>query len=563
MVKMGGSRTQAEVVSELGVCAAGDAREAEAGIRVLAAGGNAVDAVVAAAFTGFVVEPASCGLGGSGHLALFLSETGEFVSVDHNVRAPGAARADLFEVDPEAQPNYYGGVAVAGRRNEWGHLAVAVPGAVSGLCAAHERWGRLPLAQLLEPAIEAAEAGVPVTWSLILTIVDRLEEIATMPHAEAFLLREGRPPRLGEVLDTSELAQALREIAAHGVAGFYSGWVAEAIASELRKHGGLVTVADLAAYRPKTAAEEPASYRGYRYATASDPVGYETMNILDCFDLARYGPDGVEYRHLMAEALGHAFADNIRHYGDPDVVASPVNGLSSREFAAGRAAAIRLDRAAPRPVAPGDPWPYEHAAAREGAPVLGSAAREGGSTSHMAVADRHGNLAALCTTLTTGFGSLVLVPGTGIFLNNTMQDYDPRPGRPNSIAPGKMPMFAVPTLVAAREGRGVLAAAGAGGYRITTGVLHPLVNVVDFAMSVQEAVDAPRVHCQGNETFVDSRIPEPVRDRLAELGHDVVVQAEAPGSINFARVGAVRRDPGSGLLEAGAGPSWAAAAAGL
>ena len=125
----------------------------------------------------------------------------------------------------------------------------------------------------------------------------------------------------------------------------------------------------------------------------------------------------------------------------------------------------------------------------------------------MAVADRHGNLAALCTTLTTGFGSLVLVPGTGIFLNNTMQDYDPRPGRPNSIAPGKMPMFAVPTLVAAWEGRGVLAAAGAGGYRITTGVLHPLVNVVDFAMSVQEAVDAPRVHCQGERDL--RRQPHP------------------------------------------------------
>ena len=201
---------------------------------MLAARGNAVDAVVAAAFTGFVVEPASCGLGGSGHLALFLSGSGEFVSVDHNVRAPRAARADLFEVDSEAQPNYYGGVAVAGRRNEWGHLAVAVPGAVAGLCAAHERWGRLPLAQVLGPAIEAAEAGVRVTWSLILTIVERLEEIAATPVAESLLLRSGRPPRLTDALDTSELALVLREIAAHGAAGFYSGWVADAIESEVR-----------------------------------------------------------------------------------------------------------------------------------------------------------------------------------------------------------------------------------------------------------------------------------------------------------------------------------------
>lgn len=530
---------------------------------MLAARGNAVDAVVAAAFTGFVVEPASCGLGGSGHLALFLSGSGEFVSVDHNVRAPRAARADLFEVDSEAQPNYYGGVAVAGRRNEWGHLAVAVPGAVAGLCAAHERWGRLPLAQVLGPAIEAAEAGVRVTWSLILTIVERLEEIAATPVAESLLLRSGRPPRLTDALDTSELALVLREIAAHGAAGFYSGWVADAIESEVRKHGGLLTAADLAAYAPKIAVEEPASYRGCRYATGSDPVGYEVMNILDCFELGPHGPDGVEYRHLMAEALGHSFADNVAHYGDPDVVASPVNGLSSREFAAERAGSIRLGRAAPRPVAPADPWPYEQLAVRNGAQVPGSAIRGGSSTSHMAVADREGNLAALCTTLTTGFGSLVLVPGTGILLNNTMQDYDPLPGRPNSIAPGKMPMFAVPTLVAAREGRGMLAVAGAGGYRITTGVLHPMVNIVDFGMSVREAVDAPRVYCQGNETFVDSRIPEPVRERLAELGHDLVVQEERPGSVNFARVGAVRSHPESGLLEASASPAWIAAAAGL
>jgi gamma-glutamyltranspeptidase / glutathione hydrolase len=573
MIRSQIATSRTEVVSERGVVACGHIQEAEAGVRMLEEGGNAVDAVVAAGFTGHVVEPANCGLGGYGHMALFLAETRQLVSVDHSVRAPAAAKPDMFEVDPSGPTTYYGWPPTVDRQNEWGAISIAVPGAVSGLCAAHERWGRLPLGQVLEPAIEAAEAGVCMTWDLALAIVGRLKEIESLPGAAALLLPHGRPPKIPEDgglpdgsverIDTSRLATTLREIGRHGAAGFYRGWVAESIEGEVKAGAGLLTADDLAAYQPKITVEAGAWYRGIRYSTASDPVGYEALNILGCFDLAAYGSESSEYRHLMAEAMGHAFVDNMRHYSDPDFGPSPVTGLASAQFAASRAAGIRLDRAAPRPILPGDPWPYQREVPVSPAVATRPSASGLSGTTQMVAADVGGNVVALITSVTSAFGSLVFVPTGGFFLNNAMRNFDPRPDRANCIAPGKMPIFAVPAIAAERDGVAVFGAGGSGGYRITSGVLHALVNHVDFSMRVQQAVDSPRVYCQGEETYVDSRIPEAVQGRLRELGHIVVQQSEVPAPTNFARVSAVARDPATGELSACSSPPWNTAAAGV
>jgi gamma-glutamyltranspeptidase/glutathione hydrolase len=426
---------------------------------------------------------------------------------------------------------------------------------------------------VLEPAIEAAETGVEVTWDLLLAIVGRLAEIDAMPDAAAVLLRDGRPPRLsedgsatpgtGDRLDTATLAMTLREIARHGAESFYRGRVAEAIDRASLGGGGVLTASDLASYEPIVTVESGAWYRGLRFSTAGDPVGYETLGILGCFDLASHDPESVEFRHLLAEALGHAFADNMHHYTDPGSGPSPVSGLASPAYAASRAAGIRLDRAAPRPIAPGDPWPYARdMAARATAASKPSAAGLAG-TSQMVVADAAGNVAALITSLTSAFGSLLFVPEGGFFLNNAMRNFDPRPDRANCIAPGKRPIFAVPAIAAERDGVGVFGAAGSGGYRITSGVVHALVNHFDFGMGIRQAVDSPRVHCQGAETFVDTRISLAVQQRLRELGHVVVPQREEPAPVNFGRVSAVARDVATGKLCAAASPSWNTAAAGV
>ncbi|MDX6569773.1 MAG: gamma-glutamyltranspeptidase / glutathione hydrolase [Gaiellales bacterium] len=553
--------TQSDVLSERGVVSAGHPDEADAGVRALSEGGNAMDAVVASAFVGFVVEPASCGPGGYGHLAAFMPAGGGFVTVDHGPRVPAGARPDMFEIEQGGTPLYYGWPATVGRRNEFGHSAVAVPGAVAGLCAAHERWGRLPLAQLLEPAIEAAERGLDVSWNLVLFLNERLAEIRQLPRTAELLLRDGdlpRPPGWGGVrdrIDLSELAGTLRLIAREGAAGIYDGAIARAIEHEVCGHGGILTAADLRAYEPRILTEQPGRYRGHDYVTAFDQLGYEALNILEHFDLAGLGADSLGFRHLTAEALAAAFTDNGAWFGDPDVVESPVRGLSSREFGAFRAAGISLERALPRPVAAADPRPFEGGPAPARLPYRG--------TTQMAAADADGNVVSLITSLTHSFGSLVLVPGTGILLNNSMVNYDPRPGRPNSIAPGKLPIFAAPALVAARDGEAVFGSCGSGGYRILSGVLHSALNAFDHGMHVQAAIDAPRVHCQGGRTLVDARIPVDVIQGLRDLGHEVDIVSDDPGVTQFGRISAVSRDPQSGLLRAGSGPAWWTASAGV
>jgi gamma-glutamyltranspeptidase/glutathione hydrolase len=358
------------------------------------------------------------------------------------------------------------------------------------------------------------------------------------------------------------LARSLRLIAQNGAAGFYSGPIAEAIEQLFQANGGILTAADLANYRPKIMRERPARYRDLDYATAYDQVTYEALNILNNFNLADYGPDSVEYRHLVAEALGCAFTDNMTHFGDPDFVKSPVNGLASRAFGDSRAQGIRLDRAIPRPMIAADPWPFEsEGSAPEmlpAGPTLG--AMHG--TSQMAAADRYGNLIACCTSVGNSFGSLVAVPGTGIFLNNCMRNYDPRPGYPNAFQPGKMPIFGVPVMTMARNGRAIWGGCGSGGYKITTGVMHAMMNKIDFGMGVQEAIDGLRVHCQGHETQVDARLPHEVQQGLAALGHIVEPQPANPYSMHFGRVNAIYIDPASGAMHAGTGTPWHSAAAG-
>jgi gamma-glutamyltranspeptidase/glutathione hydrolase len=552
--------TRAEARSTRGVVSAGHAQAVRAGLVALEQGGNAIDAVIAGAFAAFVAEPNNAGIGGYGHLSAFLADGTGFLTVDHGPRAPAAARADMFDVI-DAPLDGHDWPAVVDDRNYVGALAPAVPGAVAGLWAAHQRAGRVRWDTLLAPAIELAQTGLEVTWVLQIEIANRLAEIVERPDLAAIVLPEGRIPLSrcadgpGQRLNQAQLADTLRRIAAEGPDAFYRGEVAAGIAAALAPDGGIMTAEDLAAYAPRVLSESPATYRGLQYITATDTVGYETLGILQHFDLAATPPAGAENLHLLAEAMGHAFADGAAYSDDPDFTADPVTDLGGSAFAATRAAAIRADRAAVRPIVPAAPW------LAPGDPVRPPSAGGVHGTTQVVAADRDGNLVALITTIGADFGSLVAVPGTGIILNNSMINYDPRPGRSNSIAPGKMPFFAVPTLVAAREGRAAFAAAGSGGYPILAGVINTTVGVVDHGLGVQAAIDLPRVHSQGNRTFVDSRADAAVLARLREIGHDVVVQDVTPGELAFSRVSAVTVQDGA--MTAGAGPAWSTAVGGL
>ena len=560
--------THTPIEAERGVCAGGHPAVADAGVRLMQEGGNAFDAVVGAAFTAFVVEPAMCGLGGYARISAYAPGRGGFLSFDAYARAPLAATPDMFDPDASRAPTYYGHPVTAGDRAERGFHAVAVPGAVAGCCDAHEMLGRLPLAQVMAPAIEAAQAGIEIAWSDLLALAEVSRHFDEFPDTREAWTPGGALPStpfqsVRRVrIDASALAATLRRIAARGKRGFYAGRTAKALDAYMRANGGILSGADLDAYRTRILREWPQRYRNHDYVTCFDQVGYEALNLLGHFDLRRLGSDSHRYRHLVAEALAVAFTDSMTHYGDPDFENAPVNGLAHAGFAARRRRAMRVASALPRPVEAGDPWPWERFVdAPERIETRPGAARVSG-TSQVAVADREGNMASICMSIGGSFGSLVHVPELGIVLNNAMQNFDPRPDHPNAIKPGKMPIFAAPVLVAARGGEGRFAGAGSGGYRIETAVLHAFMNVIDHRMRIQRAVDHPRVHCQGRETYVDARIPAVVRRRLARAGHEVVVVAEDPGSLHFGRVAAVTREPRSGVLRAGAGPVWRTAAAG-
>ena len=560
--------THSPVEVEQGVCSGGHPLAAAAGVTAMRQGGNAVDALTAASFVSFVVEPASCGIGGYGHISLWLAGRQQFVTIDAYGRAPRAATPDMFEVDKQSV-TYYGHPFTKGRKADFGALAPSVPGAIAGFCLAQQLFGRLPLQRVLAPAIEAAEGGgLAFTFADKLAISDRLTNGGFLPETGAVLLPRGGLPLLArqaggpDRIDTAALAKTLKLVAEKGPAAFYSGALAQALGRYMRSVGGLLSAEDLAAYRPRVLLEQPARYRGIDYISCFDQVAYEALNILEHYDLKGYGADSFEFRHLFAEALGIAFTDSMAHYGDPDFVKAPVDGLASKAFAAARRKLIRLSKALPRPIEAGDPWPYD---AKGPAPEVVtdpvSLARRDG-TSQAAAADREGNLASCCISVGSAWGSVVYVPELGCFLNNAMQNYDPRPGLPNSIAPGKMPIFAAPAIVAARRGRPLFAGSGSGGYRIETAVLHAFLNMVDHGMKAQAAVDHPRVHCQGQETVVDARIPAAVRAKLAKAGHRVTVEGEVPGNWPFGRVCTVAVAARRKLLSGAAGPNWNTSVAG-
>jgi gamma-glutamyltranspeptidase/glutathione hydrolase len=554
--------TRREVVAENGVCSAGHPQEAEAGVRMMQAGGNAVDALVAAAFMGFVLEPHCCGLGGYGHTTVWIAKLKKFVSFDHYGRAPGAARPDMFQIDPRAK-NYRSQPRSRDGKAEDGPLSIITPGAVAGFCDLHGMFGKLPLKQILEPAIDAAEAGVIYSPFMVQCIASRLDLVKSLPETADALLPNGELPVADhDKLDTRALARTLKQIATRGKKAFHTGRTAQAIERLVKGVGGILTADDLTNYQTRILYETPATYRGHDYVTCYDQVGYEALNILEHFDLAKYGPDSLQYRHLAAEAMAIAFADSLTHYGDPDFVNSPVTGLASRAFAAKRRKEIRLTRAISRPVAPGDPWPYDDGSlgVQPSSPGKTSATIEG--TSQMAAADHSGNMAATIVSVSSGYGSMVYVPEVGIFLNNSMQNFDLRPDHPNSIQPGKMPFFAVPALIATKNGLPRIGIAGSGGYRILTGVLHTLMNHIDHKMTLEDAIEAPRVHCQGDATNLDSRISQAIQARLAEMGHTVTTSEIKPDTHPFANICAVAYNPRKKTLHASASPPWKTGAAG-
>ncbi|MCB9523287.1 MAG: gamma-glutamyltransferase [Myxococcales bacterium] len=495
-----------------GMVAADNATASAEGARVLAEGGDAVDAAITTALVLGVVHPFASGLGGGG-FAVVHRRTADAFALDFREVAPGKATANMYL---DANGEVIEGASRIGPR------AAGVPGELAGLWALHKAHGKLPWARLVAPALRLARDGFPMHALLHSRLSRSLAQVAKSPDlAASFLDATGQPLPLGATVKRPALARTLALLQAKGADPLYRGDVGQRLAAAMAKDGGLITQADLAAYQVKRRPLIALDWRGYRVLSMPPPssggaVLAQVLKVLEPVDLKALGHNSSAYLHRLSEALKHAFADRARIMGDPDFTPVPVDELLSPDAIARVQAAFRPDATLARE-AYGQPFTLP---------------KDGGTT-HFSVVDAEGNAVALTSTINTGFGSYYVAGDTGLLLNDEMDDFVAKPGVPNAfgligreanaIAPGKRPLSSMTPTVVLKDGVPVLVVGGSGGPTIITGTVQVLLNVLAFDMPVRAAVEAPRIHHQWvpERVMVERDLPVDVVDALKRRGHTV------------------------------------------
>ncbi|MDH2069109.1 gamma-glutamyltransferase [Pantoea sp. GD03673] len=475
------------VKAQHGMVASVDAMATQVGVEILRQGGNAVDAAVAVGFALAVTHPQAGNLGGGGFM-LLRTASGRATAIDFREMAPGHASRDMF-LDKQGNAD--------SKLSLTSHLASGTPGTVAGLALAAQKYGTLPLSTLLAPAIKLARDGIPVNDALADDLKTYGKEVLiTHPNSKAIFYKpDGTPWQKGDRLVQKNLAHSLQLIARQGPDAFYKGEIADEIAGEMAQHGGLISKADLAAYRAVERTPVSGTYRGYEVFSMPPPSSggihiVQILNILENFDLAKMGFGSADAMQVMAEAEKYAYADRSEYLGDPDFVKVPWQALTSKAYA--KTLAQQIDVAKARPsseIKPGKLEPYES-----------------NQTTHFSVVDKQGNAVAVTYTLNTYFGSGIVAGKSGILMNNEMDDFSAKPGTPNvyglvggeanAVQPAKRPLSSMSPTIVAKGGKTWLVTGSPGGSRIITTVLQMVVNSIDFGMNVAEATNAPRFHHQ-------------------------------------------------------------------
>lgn len=553
-----------EVVAKEGVVTANHPQAAEAGMKILREGGNAVDAGVATGFVNTVVAPYSAGIAGQGIMLIHLAGEGKTVAIDFNARSPRAATPDMYKVVGVAKT----GINIFTVENDeirMGPKSVCVPGTPSGLCLAHELYGSLPLEKVMGPAITLASEGFRVRPYTTARIGAMMARIRSRPLLAEMWIPDDRPPvgAAGERIVQRDLGRLLKRISREGPDAFYKGDVADAIVEEVQGGGGILTKEDLESYEARALEPLGIDYKGHSIVTVPAPIGGQTtleiLNILENFDLKAMGHNTVEHLHAFVECARHAFADRYRFLGDWEVAPVPLKGLLSEEYAKEVAAQVDLGRAALEPELDEEPWAYYLEKALHdpwrfdpgpGPSGASHAARsDGGGTTHFNAVDGEGNM--VCCTHFGGFGEGGIPPGSGAYLNGFMGQLIPVAGHPNSVDGWKHPMTNDSPIMVLDGGRPVFCVGAPGGRRIISRIAQIAVNVLDFGMGIQEACAAPTVDASTMATIVDSRIPEEVIAKLRTMGHRIEVVEESFMVGHFSRPSGVLIDRDNGLLHGG------------
>jgi len=505
------------VAAEHGMVVAQEKISAQVGADILRRGGNAVDAAVATGFAMAVTYPRAGNIGGGGFMVIHSAERNEDIAIDYRETAPAATTPQIF-LSPDGKPD------TAKSRDS--ALGVGVPGTVAGLALALEKYGsgQFTLAQLLEPAIALARDGFVVSDDIADTLPGWHRRLARWPSsAKIFSRADGSPLGEGDRLLQSDLAETLSAVAAQGARGFYEGPVADKLAKALSDAGGIMTTDDLKAYQPVIRTPVRGTYRGYDIVSMPLPssggvVLVETLNILEGFQLADLKRGSPASLHLLIESMKRAYADRARYLGDPAFVNAPIERLTSKDYAARLRAGISIDRATP-------------------SKQLVSAAdspREGSNTTHFSVADARGNAVSNTYTLNFSYGVGLVAEGTGVLLNNELDDFTAAVGasnayglvgfEPNLPGPGKRPLSSMSPTIVLKDGKPVLVTGSPGGSRIISTVLQVIVNVLDYRMDVAAAVATPRLHHQWmpDEVRVERGFSSEVLSELKAMDHVIV-----------------------------------------
>ena len=485
-----------------------------AGAEMLAAGGNAIDAAIAAFFTLSVVEPMMTGVLGGGMAHIRLAD-GRHIVIDNQGMAPLATGPTTFTPDPHAAP---GNMDTMGRKNAVGPTSVATPGNLMGWCEALDRFGTLSRADVMEPAIRHASRGFRITPYLHECVSDCAADMARDPEIAKLYLPDGAPIAPGTRLVTGDYAETLRSIAREGPSILYTGSLGQHYADHMAKSGGHITREDLTRYRTITREVIRGTYRGFEITGPPPPSSgplhiVQMLNILEGYDIGALGFGSPDTLHLLAEALKIAFADRAAATADPAFVKVPVEKLLDKAYAADRRGRVDMKKAQTwmAEVGPGD---------------------GGAHTTHLTIADGMGNIVASTQTINSLFGARYIVPGTGMIPNNYMFVFDPRPGRASSVAPGKRVTSSMAPVIVLRDGKPVYALGLPGGLRIFPSVMQALSNLIDHGMTVQEAVEAPRIWTQGHALEVEASVPAAIVTALAERGHPVARVGNVAGGMS-------------------------------
>ena len=527
-----------EAVSNNGMVATKDKLSTEAGLEILKLGGNAVDAGIAACLAVGVVEPESSGIGGGGYMTFQVGEQGGVIGFP--MKGPLNGTPEMYQLTGESSVGSFGWAGVKNNENIHGYKSIAVPGCIAGLLEAHKRFGKIPLSEVVSPAVKLARDGFYPEWFTLYKFASLTEMLLRYEELGKTFMPSGILPFGGidgpYTLKQKNLANTLQVIGKHGLDGFYRSEITENIVNDIQNNGGILTMEDFDQYKPffwdkgLEFKYRDKIIRVPKYACAGITSAM-TLKTLNGFDLSRLDHNSSEMLHLYISSARMAYADRFKYVADPEFADVPWNGMISDKYIEKRQKEIK--DTAPSTFKAGNPWIEE---GRDPKFVLESSQpRPDSGTTHLGVIDKDGNAVSITNTIMSGFGSGIIPKNTGVVMNNGMMWYDPTPNRVNSIASGKFPLNNMtPALVIGKDGVEISVGAS-GGRRITNCVTSLLVKMIDYKMSPQKAIDEPRVDCSSMTTDVSPELDINVIKELTDKGHKMRVLGEGFTQTGFAK----------------------------